>query len=72
MQNITKLMEHNENSAKKKTQNTKCLHQEFGEIHTSSLTAHLKALEQKETNTPKRSRCQEITKLSAEINKIET
>jgi hypothetical protein len=39
---------------------------------TSSLTAHLKALEQKEANTPKRSRWQEIIKLRAEINQIET
>jgi hypothetical protein len=29
------------------------------------LTAHLKALEQKETNSPKRSRQQEIIKLKA-------
>jgi hypothetical protein len=28
--------------------------------YTSSLTAHLKALEQKETNSPKRSRWQEV------------
>jgi hypothetical protein len=35
--------------------------------HTSSLTAHLKALEQKEANSPKRSRQQEIIKLRAEI-----
>jgi hypothetical protein len=39
---------------------------------TSSLTSHLKALEQKEANTPKRSRRQEIMKLGAEINQIET
>jgi hypothetical protein len=32
--------------------------------YTSSLTAHLKALEQKEANIPKRSRQQEITKPS--------
>ena len=37
-----------------------------------SLTAQLKALEQKETNILKRSRQQEIIKLRAEINKIET
>ena len=37
--------------------------------YTSSLTAHLK---QKEANTPKRSRWQEIIKLRAEINQIET
>lgn len=35
------------------------------------MTAHLKALEQKETNSPKRSRQQEIIKLRAEINQVE-
>jgi hypothetical protein len=40
--------------------------------YTSSLTAHLKALEEKEVNIPKRSRQQEIIKLRAEINQIET
>jgi hypothetical protein len=40
--------------------------------HTSSLTTHLKALEQKEANSPKRSRCQEIIKLRGEINQVET
>jgi hypothetical protein len=40
--------------------------------YTSSLTGHLKALEQKEANTPKRSRWQEIIKLRTEINQIET
>jgi hypothetical protein len=40
--------------------------------YTSSMTAHLKALEQKETNSPKRSRLQEIIKLRAEINQVET
>jgi hypothetical protein len=40
--------------------------------YTSSLTAHLKALEQKEANTPKKSRRQEIIKLRAEINQVET
>jgi len=40
--------------------------------YVSSLTAHLKALEQKEANTPRRSRRQEIIKLRAEINQIET
>jgi len=39
--------------------------------YISSLTAHLKALEQKEANTPKRSRRQEIIKLRSEINQIE-
>jgi len=40
--------------------------------YVSSLTAHLKALEQKEANTPRRSRRQEIIKLRAEINQVET
>jgi hypothetical protein len=40
--------------------------------YTSSLTAHLKALEQKEANTPKRSRRWERIKLRAEINQKET
>jgi hypothetical protein len=41
-------------------------------VYTNGLTAHLKALEQKEANTPTRSRQQEIIKLRAEINQIET
>jgi hypothetical protein len=40
--------------------------------HNSSLTAHLKALVQKEANSPKRVRQQEIIKLMAEINQVET
>jgi hypothetical protein len=40
--------------------------------YTSILTAHLKALEQKEANLPKTSRRQEITKLKAEVNQVET
>ena len=38
--------------------------------YTNSFTAHLKALEQKETNTPKRSRRQELIKLRTEINQV--
>jgi hypothetical protein len=40
--------------------------------YTSSLTAHLKALERKGANSPKRSRQQEIIKLRAIINQVET
>ena len=40
--------------------------------HTSSLKTHLKALEKKEENSPKRSRQQEIIKLKGEINQVET
>jgi hypothetical protein len=40
--------------------------------HTSSLTTHLKGLEQKEAYSPKRSRLQEIIKLRGKINQEET
>ena len=40
--------------------------------YTSSLTTHLKALEQKEANSPRRSRRQKIIKLRAEISQVET
>jgi hypothetical protein len=40
--------------------------------YTNSFPLHLKALEQKEANSPKRSRVQEIIKLRAEINQVET
>jgi hypothetical protein len=40
--------------------------------HISIFTTHLKALEQKEANSPKRSRGQEIIKLRDEINQVET
>ena len=40
--------------------------------HTRELTEQLKALENKEAITPQRSRCLEIMKLRAEINKMET
>ena len=39
--------------------------------YTSSLTAYLKALEQKGANLPKRSKSQEITKLRGRINQVE-
>jgi hypothetical protein len=39
--------------------------------HTSNLTRHLKALEQKEEITTKSSRWQEIMKLRTEINEIQ-
>ena len=40
--------------------------------YTNNLTAHPRGLEQREANSPKRSRRQEIVKLRAEINQIET
>jgi hypothetical protein len=39
--------------------------------YTSSLTANLKGLEQKEANRPKGSRLQEIINPRAEINQVE-
>ena len=58
-------MGHNESSAKKKTHSSVCLQMKLEKAYTSSLTAHLKVLEQKEANTLKRSRLQEIIKLRA-------
>jgi RNAse (barnase) inhibitor barstar len=40
--------------------------------HTSSLTVHLEALEQKEVNSLKRRRWQEIIKVRDKINQVET
>jgi hypothetical protein len=44
----------------------------LGRAHTSSLTTHLKTLEKREANSPKKSRWQEIIKLRGEINQVET
>jgi hypothetical protein len=41
-------------------------------VHISSLTTHLKSLEQMEAKSSKRSRQQEIIKLRGEINQVET
>jgi hypothetical protein len=54
-----------------KVHSTKQLQKKLVRCQASHLTAHLKALEQKEAKTPKRSRQQEITKLRAEINKVD-
>ena len=48
------------------------LKKKLEKAHTNSLTASLKALKQKEANSPKRSRWQEIIKLMAEINQVKT
>jgi hypothetical protein len=65
-------MGHNENSAKRKVHSTKCLVKKLERSYTNNLTAHLRALQQKEANSPKRSRRQDIVKLRAKINQIET
>jgi hypothetical protein len=60
-------------SPKRKTHSSECLQKETGErAYTSSLTAHLKAVEQKEANTPKRSRWQDIINLRAGVNQVKT
>ena len=69
---IPKFMGHNESSPKRKTHSSECCRKETGKSIPFSLTTHLKALEQKEANSPMRSREQEIIKLRAEINQIET
>ena len=40
--------------------------------HTSTRRTHIKAVEQKEENSPKRRKRQEIIKLRGEINQAET
>ena len=64
-------MGHYESSAKRKVHSTKCPHKENEETHIRNLTVHLKALEKKEADSPRRSKRLEIIKLRAEINKIE-
>jgi hypothetical protein len=59
MYNIHKFIGNNESTAKKKIR-VKYLHKQISEISHRNFTAHLKALEQKEANTPKRSRWQEM------------
>jgi hypothetical protein len=50
-------MGHSESSAKRKIHISECLHKEIGEIIHRQLTTHLKALEEKEANTTKKSSC---------------
>ena len=66
-------MGHNESSDKRKIHSImRAFIKKLESSHTNNLTAQLKALEQKEANTCKRSRWQEIIKLRAEINQVET
>ena len=65
-------MGHNEGSPKRKTYTLSASKKKLERTYTSSLTAHIEALKLKEENSPKRSRWQEIIKLRAEINQIET
>jgi hypothetical protein len=65
-------MAHNESSDNRKLIALSASKKTLERAYTSNLTAHLKALEQNEANIPKRSREQEIIKLRAEINQVET
>jgi hypothetical protein len=65
-------MGENESSPERKTHTSECRQKKLEKAHTISLTVHLRALEQKEAHLPKRSRSQEIIKLRAEINQVET
>ena len=51
---IPKLMGHNENSSKRKVHSNRCLYKKLEGSHASNLTAHSKALGQKEGVTPQR------------------
>jgi len=53
-------MGHSESRVKKKTHTSECLPKKLERAYTSSLTAHLNALEQKEANTTRRRRWQEM------------
>jgi hypothetical protein len=64
---VPTLKGHNKSNAKRKVHSTVFI-KKLEYSHTSSLTAHLKALGQKEANTPMRSRHQEMVKFRAEIN----
>ena len=65
-------MGHNESIPKEKLIALSASKKKLEIAHTSSLTTHIKALEQKEANSPKRSRWQKIIKLKGEINQVET
>jgi hypothetical protein len=61
-------MGNNESSPKRKIHSSESLQKETRE---SSLTAHLKALEQKEANSPRRIRWKKIINLGVEIKQVE-
>jgi hypothetical protein len=65
-------MGYNESSGKRKLIALSASKKKLERAYISSLTVYLKPVEQKEANTPKRSRWQEIIKFRAEINQIKT
>jgi hypothetical protein len=70
--NVHKLKGLNESSAKGTLIALSVSKKKLERAYSCILTAHLKSLEQKEANTPKRSREQQVIKLGAEINQVET
>jgi hypothetical protein len=64
-------MGHNESISKRKTHSLRASKKKLSRAYSSILTTHLKALEQKESNSPKRSRQPEIIKLKGEINQVD-
>jgi hypothetical protein len=68
----TKLMEHTESSVTGKLKALRATKKKRERAYTNSLITYLKALEQKEANSPRRSKLQEIIKLRTEINQMET
>jgi hypothetical protein len=65
-------MGHNESNLKRKTHSSECLQKETRESIHYQLDSTPKSLEQKEANSPKRSRPQETIKLRAEIHQVVT
>jgi hypothetical protein len=70
--NDTQIMEHNKRRAKRKLIALSASKKKMERAYTRILTAQLKVLDQKEANRPSRSRRQEIIKLRAEFNQVET
>jgi hypothetical protein len=65
-------MGHNKSIPKRKMLRPQCLQIETKESIHQQPDCQLESLEHKEANPPKRSRRQEIMKLRAEINQVET
>jgi hypothetical protein len=65
-------MRHNESSPKRKTHSSKCIQKETGKSLHQQLDSTAESSKQKEANTSKSSRWQEIIKCMAEVNQIET
>jgi hypothetical protein len=65
-------MGHNESNIKKKSIAVNAFIKKLEWSYTSIFKAYLKSLELKKSNTYKRSRWQEIIKLRANINQLET